>query len=158
VPNPDDRWSARILRFVTKLPVHIFLIVIAILWLVPTIGLLVTSLLAPVDFNNKGWWQVFSEPSKLTWTNYDSVLHNNDITSALWTTVQIAIGGTVVPIIIAALAAYAFAWLDFPGRDWLFIGVIGLLVVPLQMALIPIFTLYNNLNLFDTVFGLVLFH
>src|SRR5262249_9130189 len=75
VPNPDDRWSAGILRFVTKLPVHIFLIIIALLWLVPTIGLLVTSLLAPVDFNNKGWWQVFSEPSKLTWTNYDSVLH-----------------------------------------------------------------------------------
>ncbi len=124
----------------------------------PTVGLLATSLLAPADFNNKGWWQVLSSPSKLTWDNYDSVLHNSDITSALWTTVQIALGGTVVPIIIAALAAYAFAWLEFPGRDWLFILVIALLVVPLQMALIPIFSLYNHLHLFDTVFGLVLFH
>jgi alpha-glucoside transport system permease protein len=158
LPNPDDRLSAKLLRFAAKLPVHIFLIVVAILWLVPTIGLLATSLLAPADFNNKGWWQVLSSPSKLTWDNYDSVLHNSDITSALWTTLQIALGGTIVPIIIAALAAYAFAWLEFPGRDWLFLLVIALLVVPLQMALIPIFTLYNNLNLFDTVFGLVLFH
>jgi len=158
VANPDDRLSAKILRFVTRLPVHIFLIVIAILWLIPTIGLLVTSLLAPSDFNSQGWWQVFSEPSKLTWNNYDAVLHNSDITSALVTTLQIAIGGTILPIICAALAGYAFAWLDFPGRDWLFIAVIAMLVVPLQMALIPIFTLYNNLHLFDTVGGLVLFH
>ena len=55
----------------------------------------------------------------------------------------IAVGGTVLPIIVAALAGYAFAWLEFPGRDWLFIVVIALLVVPIQMALIPIFSLYN---------------
>jgi alpha-glucoside transport system permease protein len=60
--------------------------------------------------------------------------------------------------VVAALAAYAFAWLEFPGRDWLFIAVIGLLVVPLQMALIPIFSFYNAVGLFDTVLGLVLFH
>ena len=71
---------------------------------------------------------------------------------------EIAIGGTVLPIAVASLAAYAFAWLDFPGRDWLFIGVIAMLVVPLQMALIPIFSLYNHLGLFDTIWGLVLFH
>ena len=68
-------------------------------------------------------------------------------------TAQIAIGATVLPIIVAALAAYAFAWLEFPGRDWLFIVVIALLVVPLQMALIPIFSLYNTLGLYDTVLG-----
>ena len=73
-------------------------------------------------------------------------------------TAEIAIGGTVLPIIIAALAGYAFAWIDFPGRDWLFVVVIALLVVPLQMALIPIFTLYNTVGIFDTVFSLILFH
>ena len=71
---------------------------------------------------------------------------------------EIAIGGTVLPIAFASLAAYAFAWLDFPGSDWLFIGVIAMLVVPLQMALIPIFSLYNHLSLFDTIWGLILFH
>ena len=64
----------------------------------------------------------------------------------------------MLPIVVAALAAYAFAWLEFPGRDWLFIVVIGLLVVPLQMALIPIFSFYNAVGLFDTVLGLILFH
>ena len=81
----------------------------------------------------------------------DHLFHNDAITHSLWTTAEIAIGGTVLPIIIAALAGYAFAWLEFPGRDWLFIVVIALLVVPLQMALIPIFSLYNKLGLFDTV-------
>ena len=80
------------------------------------------------------------------------------ITHSLLTTLRIAIGGTVLPIFVAALAGYAFAWLEFPGRDWLFIGVIALLVVPLQMALIPIFSLYNRLGIFDTVVSLILFH
>ena len=61
-------------------------------------------------------------------------------------------------VIVGALAGYAFAWLEFPGRDWIFIGVIGLLVVPLQMALIPMFRLYNTLGLYDTVLGIILFH
>jgi len=86
------------------------------------------------------------------------LIHNSTITHSLVTTAEIAIGGTVLPIVIAALAGYAFAWLDFPGRDWLFLLIIGLLVVPLQMALIPVFSIYNKLHLYDTVLGLVLFH
>jgi len=74
------------------------------------------------------------------------------------TTVWIALGGTVLPIAVAALAAYAFAWIEFPGRDWLFLGVVAMIVVPLQLALIPIFSLYDALHLFDTIPGLVLFH
>ena len=70
----------------------------------------------------------------------------------------ISVGGTILPIFVAAMAGYAFAWLEFPGRDWLFIAVIAMLVVPIQMALIPIFSLYSDLGLFDTVIGLILFH
>ena len=77
---------------------------------------------------------------------------------SLLTTVWIAVGGTALPIFVAALAAYALAWIDFPGRDWVFIGVVALIVVPLQMALIPIFTLFNNLGIFDTVVSLIIFH
>jgi alpha-glucoside transport system permease protein len=138
--------------------VHLFLVVIGVIWLVPTIGLLCASLLHANDFNSIGWWKLLSAPSKATWNNYSTIFNNSDITHSLITTAEIAIGGTVLPIIIAALAGYAFAWLEFPGRDWFFIGVIALLVVPLQMALIPIFTLYNKLGLFDTVFGIILFH
>ena len=74
------------------------------------------------------------------------------------TTLWVSIGSTILPIFFAALAAYAFAWLEFPGRDWLFLIVVALLVVPIQMALIPIFSLYNDLGLFDTILGLILFH
>jgi alpha-glucoside transport system permease protein len=77
---------------------------------------------------------------------------------SLWITVIIAVGGTVLPILVAAFAGYAFAWLEFPGRDWLFIAVIAMLVVPIQMALIPIFSLYSDVGLFDTVAGLIFFH
>jgi alpha-glucoside transport system permease protein len=150
--------GARIARMLGKAPVHVFLVFMGLLWLVPTFGLFVTSLLAPEDFQTRGWWQVFSEPSKLTFANYEHVFDNSAITDALWTTALIAVFGTLLPIIIGALAGYAFAWLDFPGRDWLFVCVVGLLVVPLQMSLIPMFTLYNDLGIFDTVLSLVLFH
>jgi alpha-glucoside transport system permease protein len=154
----DDRASARIVRFLAKTPVQIFLVLVGLLWLVPTFGLLITSLLAPSDFSAEGWWQVFSDPGKLTWQNYEAVFENDALIDSLWTTLVVAIGGTILPIIVASLAGYAFAWLEFPGRDWFFILVIALLVVPLQMALIPMFSLYTTLHIFDTVWSLILFH
>ena len=158
VPAQRETVAARILRIVAKAPVNILLIIVAALWLVPTIGLALTSLMSANDFASEGWWKVISHPHIATWDNYSTLINDTSIPSSLWVTMQIAIGGTILPIMIAALAGYAFAWLDFPGRDWLFIIVIAMLVVPIQMALIPIFSLYNHLHLFDTVIGLVLFH
>jgi alpha-glucoside transport system permease protein len=157
-PAPRESVAAKILRVLAKSPVNIVLIVVGLLWLVPTFGLFITSLMAPADYNNFGWWKVISHPSLATWENYSELINHTDIPSSLWTTAQIAVGGTILPIIVAALAGYAFAWMDFPGRDWVFIGVIAMLVVPLQMALIPIFSLYNHLGIFDTVLSLILFH
>ncbi|HEY7691020.1 MAG TPA: carbohydrate ABC transporter permease [Gaiellaceae bacterium] len=157
-PVVDERVSARIVRFAGKLPVQLFLIVIGLLWLVPTIGLFVTSILPASHFDQAGWWKVFAHPSLATWQNYDQIFRNHEIMHALLTTVEIAVGATVLPVLVAALAGYAFAWLEFPGRDWLFIVVIAMLVVPLQMALIPMFKLYSHLGLYGNVFGLILFH
>ncbi len=150
--------AARIGALVRRGPLNILLIVVAALWLVPTIGLLFTSLLPASEITTSGWWKVVARPSIATWDNYSALFDNRDIMSALWTTVQIAVFNTLILVIVASLAGYAFAWLRFPGRDWLFVIVIGLLVVPLQVALIPIFSLYNDTGLFDTVLGLVLFH
>jgi alpha-glucoside transport system permease protein len=150
--------AARLGRAFAHGPLNLFLIFVGLAWLVPTIGLFLTSLLSPGDFINNGWWRVFSKPSLATFQNYSDLWNTTDIPHSLITTTEIAIGGTVLPIIVAALAGYALAWVDFPGRDWLFIVVIGLLVVPLQMALIPIFSLYNTFGIFDTVFSLILFH
>jgi alpha-glucoside transport system permease protein len=158
VRDPSERVSAKVLRAVAKTPLHLFLALVGLMWLMPTLGLFFTSLLSPSDFATNGWWKLVSKPHLATWANYSNVWNNTDIPASLRVTAEIAIGGTFLPIIIAALAGYAFAWIDFPGRDWLFIAVIAMLVVPLQMALIPIFSLYNNLHLFDTVLGLILFH
>jgi alpha-glucoside transport system permease protein len=150
--------SAKILRFLGKTPVYLLLAFIGLLWLVPTLGLLLTSLLPPSIIGTAGWWEVLSQPSVATLDNYRAIFDNEAITSAIWTTLWIALGATFLPIFVASLAAYAFAWLEFPGRDWIFLVVVALLVVPIQMALIPIFSLYNTLGLFDTIPGLVLFH
>jgi alpha-glucoside transport system permease protein len=143
---------------IANAPIHVFLLFIGILWLIPAAGLFVTSLLPPAVANATGWWHVFSKPSELTWANYDHIFHNSAITHALWVTAEVTIGATILPILVASLAAYALAWIDFPGRDYAFVIVVGLMVVPIQMALIPIFSLYNTLNLYDTVLGLILFH
>ncbi|MEZ5102084.1 MAG: carbohydrate ABC transporter permease [Thermoleophilia bacterium] len=149
---------ARLARAAARTPVYVVLVTVGLLWLVPTVGLFLSSLLSPADYNDSGWWTVLSEPSKATFDNYAAIFESSTFRSALLTTVWISLGGTLLPIVVAALAAYAFAWLRFPGRDWLFLVVVGLLVVPLQMALIPLFSLYNDLGLFDTVIGLILFH
>jgi len=158
VKDPNERLSAKLVRAVAKTPLHIFLAFVALLWLMPTLGLFLTSLLSPTDFTQYGWWKVLSKPHLATWANYSNVWNGTDIPTSLRITAEIAIGGTFLPIIVAALAGYAFAWVEFPGRDWLFVFVIALLVVPLQMALIPVFHLYNVAHLYDTIFGLILFH
>jgi len=150
--------AARIGRYLARTPVYIVLAFIGVLWLMPTLGLFFTSVLDPSVIGRTGWWKVLSAPSQATFDNYREIFHNDAITSSILTTLWISLGGTILPILVASLAGYAFAWLEFPGRDWLFILVIALLVVPIQMALIPIFSLYNDLGIFDTVLGLVLFH
>jgi alpha-glucoside transport system permease protein len=158
IPRPGESIAARTLRMLAKTPLQILLAVIGLLWLVPTIGLFITSILPQSETATEGWWKIFAHPSLATFSNYSHIIHNAGLTSALKTTAYIAVGNTLLVVVVGALAGYAFAWLDFPGRDWLFIGVIGLLVVPLQMALIPMFRLYNTLGIGDTALGVALFH
>jgi len=158
VPAPRDTVAAKVLRALATAPLQIFLAVLGVLWLVPTFGLFITSILPASAFTSKGWWQIFSHPSTATFANYSALFHNSGLTKALETTAYIAVGNTVIVVVLGAMAAYAFAWLDFPGRDWVFIGVIGLLVVPLQMALIPMFKLYDIFGIYDTLIGIILFH
>jgi alpha-glucoside transport system permease protein len=150
--------ATRATRWLTKTPVYLLIAFIGVLWLIPTLGLFFTSVLDPSVIGREGWWELLSSPSQATFTNYRAIFDNDQITSSIVTTIWVAVGGTILPIFVASLAAYAFAWLEFPGRDWLFLVVVALLVVPLQMALIPIFSLYNSVGLFDTVLGLILFH
>ena len=154
----EEGWAPKLVRFAGKLPVHLILALIGLFWLVPTAGLFVTSILAPADQSAGGWWNFAIKPHAWTFENYRNMFDNEGITHALVVTAQITLGATILPILVASLAAYALAWIEFPGRDWAFLTVIALLLVPIQMALIPMFSLYNTSGLIDTIPGLVLFH
>ncbi|QNP72384.1 carbohydrate ABC transporter permease [Streptomyces roseirectus] len=149
---------AKLVEKVNSGAVRVVLVVVGVFWLVPTIGLLLSSLRTPEEMNASGWWKVFAEPSQLTFGAYEKLLENSDITDSILNTVLITVPATVLVVVIGALAGYAFAWMEFPGRDWWFLGVVGLLVVPVQVALIPIAELFGKLGLFGSVFGVILFH
>jgi alpha-glucoside transport system permease protein len=150
--------GGRLVGWVSGSLVRVFLIVVGLFWLVPTLGLLLSSLRSPEEMNASGWWTVFTEPAQLTVDSYQKLLDNPDITDSLVNTVLITVPATVLVVVIAALAGYAFAWMEFPGRDWWFLAVVGLLVVPVQVALIPIAELFGKIGLFGSILGVVLFH
>jgi alpha-glucoside transport system permease protein len=154
----EESAGSKAARLLGRLPVHLVLAAIGLFWLIPTLGLFITSLLLPEDQSQGGWWNFLFKPSTWTLENYANMFDNEGITHALWVTAIVTLGATILPILIASLAAYALAWIEFPGRDWLFLVVVGLLIVPIQMALIPIYRIYNTLSLFDTIPGLILFH
>ena len=121
-------------------------IVIAVLWTLPTFGLFVTSFRPASDITTSGWWTVFSKP-ELTIDNYIKALNFGDTLSvgqSFLNSFVITIPATVFPIVIAALAAYGLSWINFKGRDALFIAVVSLQIVPLQMALVPLLSLFSN--------------
>ncbi|MEG3631759.1 carbohydrate ABC transporter permease [Streptomyces poriticola] len=155
---PKRPLGARLAEGVSGGLVRVFLIVVGLFWLVPTIGLLLSSLRTPREMAASGWWEVLTEPSQLTFESYDELLGNSDITGSLLNTVLITVPATVLVVVIGSLAGYAFAWMEFPGRDWWFLGVVGLLVVPVQVALIPIAELFGTVGLFGSMLGVILFH
>ncbi|MGI8416119.1 MAG: carbohydrate ABC transporter permease [Nakamurella sp.] len=137
---------------------RIVLIIVALLWLIPTFGLLVESLRDPSQYANGGWWNALTHPAQLTLSNYGALLKNPSITDSLWNTVKITVPATLAVVLIGSAAGYAFAWIDFPGRDWLFLVVVGLLVVPIQIALIPVVHLYSTLGISGSILSVVIFH
>ncbi|GAC1337715.1 MAG: carbohydrate ABC transporter permease [Candidatus Dormibacteria bacterium] len=137
---------------------EVVLVAIALVWLLPGLGLLITSFRPNADFFVSGWWRVISAPATLTLDNYRHVLTGGSIADALLTTALITVPVTLLVVVIASLAGYGLVFLRWPGRDAVFVVIVALLVVPLQMALIPVATLYGHLGLFGTIAGVVLFH
>ncbi|CAN5700010.1 carbohydrate ABC transporter permease [soil metagenome] len=147
--------------FIRSAPVRIAVIVICVLWSLPTLGLLVTSIRNPLEITRTGWWEALLNPFReAQWTlaNYATVVGTEGMGDAFLNSLIVTIPSTAIPITIAAFAAYAFAWIKFPGRAILFAIVVGLLVVPLQMALIPILRLYSDFGLYGTFLGMWLAH
>lgn len=138
--------------------VQAFLVVIGLVWLTPLAGLFLSSLRSAQETATGGWWTALASPGQLSFDNYSALLGNSGMTQAFWNTVLISVPTTCLVVVIAALAGYAFAWLDFPGRDTLFLLVVALLVVPVQIGLLPVAKLFGQLGLFGTIPGVVLFH
>jgi len=139
----------KIRQIFSAAPLRIAIIVIALVWTIPSVGLLITSFRNPNDIQTTGWWTVFQHPfelSQYTIQNYAQVITADGMGEAFLNSLLVTIPAVVIPITIAAFAAYAFAWLEFPGRTFYFVVVVGLMVVPLQMALIPLLSLYVDIN------------
>ncbi|MGH3748552.1 MAG: carbohydrate ABC transporter permease, partial [Micromonosporaceae bacterium] len=149
---------SRVLGRTGGLAVQGFLILVALFWLMPSFGLFIASLRTSQDTAASGWWTVFTTPAQLTVDNYTKLLEDPFIVESLWNTVFISVPATVLVVLISAGAAYAFAWMEFPGRDWLFLIVVALIVVPIQMGLIPNAQIFRALGIFGTVSAAVLFH
>ncbi len=169
-PRPKPR------RSLGHAMVYVVLALIALAWIIPTIGLLVSSFRPGDDVLRTGWWTVLTQPgaSRFTLDNYRLVtgfgvtpellanapggVRSINLGAAVMNSLTVAIPATVIPILIAAFSAYGFAWIRFPGRKIFFILVVALLVVPIQIALIPILTDYAKLQLNGTYLGVWLAH
>jgi alpha-glucoside transport system permease protein len=152
-----DKSPGRIGR---QIPLHFVVIFLMVVWLIPTIGLLVNSFRPPDAVTSSGWWTAIFSPSQFTLDNYAHVLAQSNMSAGFVNSLFISIPATVIPIMVAAFAAYAFAWMKFPGRDILFVVVVGLLVVPLQSTFIPILQLYGpkGLNIAGSFLAVWLAH
>ena len=156
-PTEPNRFG----RMMQGAPVRIVVVIMVALWSLPTVGLLVSSFRGKNAIDSSGWWNAIIHPfESAQWTvqNYADVLSADNMLNAFINSLVVTIPATVIPITLAAFAAYAFAWMKFPGRTILFAMVVALLVVPLQMALIPILRIYTDLELNGTFLGLWLAH
>jgi alpha-glucoside transport system permease protein len=127
--------------------VHVATILIVFAWLLPTLGMLVNSLRPAEDVNASAWWTALSPAGRFTTENYIHVFQQSGIENAFLNSLFITVPATIIPVTIAAFAAYAFAWMNFPGRDLLFVIVVGLLVVPLQATILPIINVFATLGI-----------
>jgi alpha-glucoside transport system permease protein len=139
--------GARVKSVIGAVPTWV-LWTIVVLWSVPTFGLLVSSFRPVADINDSGWWEVFIDPS-FTLENYNEVLfESGGGRLSMWThflnSIAIVLPATVIPLAIASFAAYAFAWMDFKSRNWIFIALISMLALPNQMTFVPLLQLFNG--------------
>jgi alpha-glucoside transport system permease protein len=157
VDRPAATTSEKAVRFISRGPVHVALLLIAVIWLVPTVGLAVTSFRPRSEIQASSWWSSLTD-FNFTLHNYDLVLSNAKMGSAFVSSLMITIPSTLLPLAVGAMAAYAFSWINFPFRDTIFLIIVAMMVVPIQMALVPLLTLFRDFSLADWYWGIWLAH
>jgi alpha-glucoside transport system permease protein len=161
IEQPTARVSAWRPAFIRSVPLRLSVFLICLLWTIPTLGLLVTSVRDPKNIATSGWWTALLHPfeaNQWTLSNYQTVLASDGMGNAFINSLIVTVPSVAIPITIAAFAAYAFAWVPFRGRGILFTIVVALLVVPIQMSLIPILQIYSAGNLYGSFLGIWLAH
>src|SRR6185369_16118625 len=149
--------SARLRRGLNRTPIHIVLGIVWVIWLAPTIGLLVTSFRPRTDIQSTGWWEVLGT-LRFTAENYVQVLNAAGMGQAFLNSLIISIPSTLLPLVVCSLAAYAFSWLKFPFRDSIFLVVVALMMVPVQVAFLPVQQLFKPFQLTQVYMGIWLAH
>jgi alpha-glucoside transport system permease protein len=139
--------AGRVRRRLTSRTASVISVIIAVFWTIPTFGLFISSFRPEEQIKTTGWWTFFSDP-KLTLQNYNDVIFgesssSGQLASYFINSLVITIPAVVFSVSLAAMAAYALSWLDFKGRDWIFIGIFALQIVPIQMALVPLLKLFS---------------
>jgi alpha-glucoside transport system permease protein len=145
----------------SRVAINLTVLFLIVIWTLPTLGLFITSFRSKEAIQTSGWWTVFGQlgSGQFTLDNYDQVLFGGDgMATAFLNTLAVTIPAVVIPILIAAFAAYAFAWMNFPGRRLMFITVVAMLVVPLQISLIPVLKAYLAIDLNGTFLAVWLAH
>ena len=156
--DPGMRRRSWFARTRGRIGLHVVLAILMIIWLVPTVGLLVNSLRPGTEVGAGGWWTALFPPYHFTLENYSHVLSQGNLGTNFLNSLFITIPSTVIPIFVAAFAAYAFSWMEFPGRNILFVVVVGLLVIPLQATLIPILSIFASWGIVGTFLAVWLAH
>lgn len=137
---------------------NVILMLIVVLWLIPTFMLFISSIRPSSDMLTSGWWNAFLHPERFTLENYQVVLTNKGIGIGFLNSLLIAVPGAIFPIIIGALAAYPISFYKFPGRKVLFISIIAMQIIPLQTVLIPVLLTLKGMKLNGTFPGIWLAH
>lgn len=150
--------GGRISRFFSSSIVNIVLLCVAAFWLLPTGSLFFQSVRSMQDNSQSGWWTLFQNFEQWTWENYQSIMNNDAIMGSLWNTVQIVVPSTFLVVFLGAMAGYALAWIDFPGRTALLTLIVGLMAVPLQVSFIPLAQLFGAIGIFGTKWAVIAFH
>lgn len=140
----------RLSSVVSKTLTHLFLVTLLVVWVLPSLGLLVTSVRTAADTSQTGWWTVFADPfdaDQYSLANYRKVLFQRGMARAFVNSVIVTVPSVIIPLLIASLAAFAFAKMHVQGKRWLLPLFVGLLVVPPQMAFIPDLRIFNAIGL-----------
>jgi alpha-glucoside transport system permease protein len=141
-----------------RLPLHLIVIIFCAVWVIPTVGMVINSFRSLSDMQAAGWWTTLFPPHGFTLASYQQVLNIEGVQPSIITSILITIPATVIQLTVATMGAYAFAWMKFPGKNIFFIVIVGLMVVPIQMTLVPLLSLFKVIHLNGTIMSVWLAH